>query len=350
MRLATRRRHYKLDGVSTKSVSSQSAARARMARALWCVAPRQAELRESALPALQQGEALVRTLWSGVSRGTERLVFNGLHDPVHRARMRGPMQEGEFPFPVKYGYCAVGRVEDGPSEFVGRNVFVLHPHQDLFVAPADALTPIPAGVPPKRATLTANMETALNALWDAGAGAGDRIVVVGAGVVGLLIASLAARLPGTEVIVIDKASDRRALAERLGARFGGAEAVGQEADLVFHASATGEGLALALACCGLESTLVEMSWYGDAAITVPLGGDFHSRRIKLISSQVTHVSPSRRPRWTPARRRAKAAELLSDDRLDALVANEVAFRDLPAALADILAPGAPGLPPVVRYD
>ncbi len=320
-----------------------------VARALWYVAPRRAELRAKPLPPLAEGEARVRTLWSGISRGTERLVFHGLQQSVHE-RMRAPMQEGAFPFPVKYGYCAVGRVEDGPPALSGRIVFALHPHQDVFDAPAEALRLVPDNVPPRRATLAANMETALNALWDAGAGPGDRIVIVGAGAVGLLLTSLAARLPGADVIVIDTIAERRALVEHFGGQFAGPNGDIGDADLVFHASATREGLATALKRCGLEAKLVEMSWYGDTEIAVPLGAEFHSRRITLVSSQVGLVSPSRRPRWTHKRRFAKALDLLADDRLDALVANEIAFGHLPTALADILSPGALGLAPVVRYD
>jgi threonine dehydrogenase-like Zn-dependent dehydrogenase len=295
------------------------------------------------------GEALVRTQWSGISRGTERLVWNGLQGSTHRDRMRAPMQEGDFPFPVKYGYCAVGRIEEGPDALLGRTVFCLHPHQDLFVAPADALAVVPEGVPARRATLAANMETALNALWDSGAGPGDRIVIVGAGVVGLLLAMLTARLPGAEVTVADVAAHRGALVAHLGARFAGAEPGVADADVVFHTSGSAAGLATALRCCGLEAALVEMSWSGDAEIAAPLGGEFHSRRIRLLSSQVGQVSPTRRPRWSHARRLAKALELLGDGRLDALVKEEVAFARLPAALPRILGPEADGLAPVVRY-
>ncbi len=317
--------------------------------ALWYVAPGAAELRTAPLPARATGDALVRTLWSGISRGTERLVFNGLHDPSHRERMRAPFQEGRFPFPVKYGYCAVGRVEDGPSRLLGRTVFCLHPHQDRFVARAHALTVVPDDIPARRATLAANMETALNAMWDSGAGPGDRIVVVGAGVVGLLIAFIAARIPGAEVCVLDTDESRRSIVVQFGARFAKPDHAPKDADVVFHTSASQTGLATALSCCGMEAAVIEMSWYGDAEIAAPLGGDFHSKRLKLVSSQVGAMSPSRRARWDSARRLSKAIELLSDERLDQLVEADVAFRDLPAALPDILAPGAAGLAPVVRY-
>lgn len=294
----------------------------------------------------------MRTAWTGVSRGTERLVLNGLVPDSERERMCAPMQEGSFPFPVKYGYAAVGTVEQGPPDLMGRAVFALHPHQDCFVAPAAALLPVPDGVPARRAVLAANMETALNAVWDAGAGPGDRIVVVGGGVIGLLVAYLAARLPGAEATVIDLAPERRPLTERLGARFraAGEGAPPQEAaDVVFHASASAAGLAMALECAGPEAAVVELSWYGEGPVEAPLGRAFHSRRLRLVSSQVGQVSPSRRPRWSHARRLAKALDLLADPALDALLTEEVPFEGLPDALHRLLALGAPGLCTVVRY-
>jgi threonine dehydrogenase-like Zn-dependent dehydrogenase len=319
------------------------------ARAVWYVAPAQAEIRAAPLPEGGPGELLVATRWSAVSRGTERLVFAGLNDAAHRAAMRAPMQEGEFPFPVKYGYCAVGRVEDGPPNLVGRDVFALHPHQDRFRVPAALATPVPEGVPARRATLAANMETALNALWDSGAGAGDRIVVVGAGLVGLLVAFLAVRLPGAEVTAIDPDPARAGIAAALGARWRAEPDGRADADVVFHTSATAAGLEAAVGCCGQEARLIEMSWYGDRKVSVGLGGAFHSRRIALVSSQVGSVPAARRPRWDFARRRAMALALLADERLDALITDEVAFDDLPARLGRILGEGAPGIATVIRY-
>jgi NADPH:quinone reductase-like Zn-dependent oxidoreductase len=321
-----------------------------VSRALWFEAAGVAAMREVPLGPLAPGHARVRTLWSMISRGTERLVFNGEVPASVAAEMRAPLQQGDFGFPVKYGYCAVGRVEAGPAEWLDKCVFALHPHQDVFDAPPAMLSEIPANIPPRRATLAANMETALNALWDSGAGPGDRIAVVGAGVIGLLVAALAARLPGAEVTVIDVAEERRGVAENNGARFHAAgEAAGMGADIVFHTSASSAGLATALACAGFEAMLVEMSWYGARGVTAPLGDGFHSRRLRLVSSQVGQVSPSRRPRWSHARRLAKAIELLDDARLDALITDEVAFTDLAARMPAILAPGAPGLATVVRH-
>ena len=322
-------------------------------QALWYIAPGQAELRPAPLAALQPGEARLAMLWSGISRGTERLVFSGRIPASEHDRMRAPMQGGDFPFPVKYGYCAVARVEEGPSDWLGETVFCLHPHQSRFNAPIERLTILPEALPPRRATLAANMETALNALWDSGAGPGDRIVVVGAGLVGLLVAYLAARMPGADVTIVDIDEDRAALAKSFGAEFVTPNdfhaARHADADVVFHASASPAGLALALSAGGLEARIVELSWYGEGATATPLGGAFHSRRLHIVSSQVGQIAPSRRPRWNYARRLGKALELLADARLDALITGETAFADLPAALPKLLAPGAKGLATAVMY-
>ena len=331
-------------------MTRRSTGKTRIARAVWYVGKGAVELRAAPLPRPQPGEAVVRSLFSGISRGTERLVFNGEVGRSEWERMRCPNQEGAFPFPVKYGYCATGVVEVGPGELLGRTVFCLHPHQDHFNAPLATLVPVPDGVPARRATLAANMETALNALWDSAAGPGDRIVVVGAGVVGLLVAALAARLPGAEVTVVDVDESRRPIAQSLGARFAPPKQAPGDADIVFHASATAAGLNAAISCAGFEGTIVEMSWYGDKPVQVDLGGAFHSRRLKLVSSQVGHVSPGRRPRWTHRRRVEAAVGLLAAmPALDALVAEEIAFEDAPRELPGILGPGGRGLVPVIRY-
>lgn len=331
-------------------MTRRSTGKTRVARAVWYARKGTVELRAAPLPRPQPDQATVRTLFSGISRGTERLVFNGEVGRSEWERMRCPNQEGAFPFPVKYGYCATGVVEVGPGELLGRTVFCLHPHQDHFNAAVASLVPVPEAVPARRATLTANMETALNALWDSGAGPGDRIVVVGAGVVGLLVAALAARMPGADVTSVDVDETRRPLAQALGATFAQpAEAPG-DADIVFHASATAAGLNTAIDCAGFEGTIVEMSWYGDKPVQVGLGGAFHSRRLKLVSSQVGHVAASHRPRWTHRRRVEAAAGLLAAmPALDALVAEEIAFEDAARELPRILGPGSRGLAPVIRY-
>jgi threonine dehydrogenase-like Zn-dependent dehydrogenase len=319
------------------------------ALALFYVAKRRAVLNPVELSNRGEDEALVRTLWTGLSRGTERLVFEGRIPLDEHDRMRAPFQEGDFPFPVKYGYCAVGIVEDGPPDIVDREVFCLHPHQNRFVAPVSMLTPLPEGLPARRAVLAANMETALNGVWDSGVGPGSRVVVIGCGVVGLLIGALVAQIPGVDVTLIDIDSSRADIARSLGCRFTKPLDAPGDADVVFHASASAPGLACALACAGDEATIVEMSWYGADTVAAPLGLAFHSRRLRLISSQVGQISPAYRPRWDYRRRLEKALALLADARFDALITEEVAFADLPDALPRLLAPGAPGLCTAIRY-
>lgn len=305
--------------------------------ALWCTAPGASDLR----PAAAGDGVAVQMVYSGISRGTERLVAAGRVPLSEYDRMRAPYMEGDFPFPVKYGYCAVGLVTEGRLQ--GRHVFALFPHQTWFRLPEAALTLLPDDLPPGRAILAANMETALNVLWDSAAGAGDRIAVVGAGVVGALVAALAARLPGADVTLIDINPARADLAAALGLRFALPDqaiamvATGGDCDVVIHASASPAGLNLALNLAGQDATVVEASWYGDTPVPVALGAAFHSRRLRLIGSQVGHLPPARAPRWTYARRLATALHLLADPRLDALISGETAFADLPTRYADILA-------------
>ncbi len=319
------------------------------AHALWYVGPQRAEIRGETLGPLRPGEVELGALYGAISRGTERLVFAGRVPASEYARMRAPFMSGEFPFPVKYGYATVGRIVAGPDALVGRIAFALYPHQTAFHVPADDVALLPADVPPQRAVLAANMETALNAVWDAAPGPADRIAVVGAGVVGALAAWLAGKLPGADVTLIDIDPRRAALAAMLGVRFAEPAAADGDCDVVIHASASAAGLATALRLAGTEATVVELSWYGEGDVAVPLGEAFHSRRLRLISSQVGAVAPSRRPRWSHRRRLAAAVAMLNDAALDALIAPAVDFHDLPARLADILA--APGgvLCQLIRY-
>jgi threonine dehydrogenase-like Zn-dependent dehydrogenase len=257
--------------------------------------------------------------------------------------------EGHFPFPVKYGYAAVGRVEQGPTELHGRSVFALHPHQNLFNVAAKAAVALPENVPPQRGVLAANMETALNAVWDAGVGPADRIAVVGAGAVGALVAFLCGKIPGTDVTIVDINPSREELAQKLGVGFAIPDAHKGNCDVVFHASGSASGLATALALAGDEATVIEMSWYGDAPVSASLGGAFHSRRLRLISSQVGQVAPSHRPRWTHSQRLTAAIKLLADARLDALLAPAVPFHDLPKKLPRILDPKSGILCQLIAY-
>lgn len=317
------------------------------AKALWYAAAGRPEIRDEPLAAPAAGEVRVRALHSAISRGTERLVLSGRVPESEFERMRAPFMAGAFPFPVKYGYAMVGRVEQGPHQ--GHAVFALHPHQTVFNIPAEAVTPIPEGVPAARAVLAANMETALNAVWDAAPGPADRIAVVGAGVVGALVAYLCGRLPGAQVTLVDVDPARAELARALGVSFAAPNKAADDCDLVVHASGSAAGLATALGLAGEEATVLEMSWYGTDQVAAPLGAAFHSRRLKLISSQVGKVAPSHRPRWSYARRLAAALDLLKDPKLDALLAPAIEFTDLPLLLPDILSPQGGVLCQLVTY-
>ncbi|MGA7679985.1 MAG: zinc-binding alcohol dehydrogenase [Pseudolabrys sp.] len=307
-----------------------------IAQALWYVAPGRVEIREERLAAPRPGEVRVRALFGALSRGTEALVLAGRVPESEFERMRAPFMGGHFPFPIKYGYATVGRIENGPQEQLGRIVFALHPHQHLFNIPESAIVALPETVLPQRAVLAANMETALNAVWDSAAGPADRIAIVGAGTVGALVAFLCGGLAGAEVMLVDINERRAELAQKLSVRFAKPETAKGDCDLVVHASGTAAGLRTALALAGEEATVLELSWYGDTPVAAPLGGAFHSRRLRLISSQVGQVASSHRPRWTHNRRLAAAIDLLADSRLDALLAPMVSFYDLPRRLPDIL--------------
>jgi 2-desacetyl-2-hydroxyethyl bacteriochlorophyllide A dehydrogenase len=306
-------------------------------RQLWLRSPGDAVVLDRPIEAPVPGEVLVEALYSGISRGTESLVFRGEVPDSQHDTMRAPFQEGAFPGPIKYGYSSVGRVIRAPEaeHLEGRTVFCLHPHQDRYVVPAGAVVEVPEGVPSERAVLAANMETALNVVWDSDLSAGDRVVVVGAGVVGSLVAWLAAGFPGAEVFLVDVDEKKRVAAETLGLRLLGKVPMDVHADVVVHATGTQEGAASALDAAGIEGRVVEASWYGTRAVALPLGEAFHARRLTLRSSQVGRLPPSRAPRWTHRRRLSKALELLGSEALDALISGESPFEDLPEALAAV---------------
>ncbi|MEU6373160.1 zinc-binding alcohol dehydrogenase [Streptomyces sp. NPDC046909] len=322
----------------------------RTARAFWLRSPGEGEIREMPLPAPSDEEVLVRALYSGVSRGTETLVFRGGVPVSQHAAMRAPFQEGDFPAPVKYGYLSVGEVEEGPAHLVGRTVFCLYPHQTRYVVPVAAVTRVPENVPAERAILAGTVETAVNALWDAAPLVGDRIAVVGGGMVGCSVAALLARFPGVRVQLVDADPARAKVAEALGTGFAlPADALG-DCDLVVHASATERGLARALELLRPEGTVLELSWYGDRQVGLPLGEAFHSRRLVIRSSQVGTVSPARSASRSYADRLALALELLADPALDALVTGESAFEELPRVMPRLADGEIPALCHRVRYD
>jgi threonine dehydrogenase-like Zn-dependent dehydrogenase len=319
------------------------------AHAFWLRAPGFGEIRPVALPKPGREDVLVRTVRSGVSRGTETLVFRGGVPPDQYAAMRAPFQEGDFPGPVKYGYLSVGVVEHGPPGLNGRTVFCLYPHQTSYVVPAEAVCVVPEDVPPPRAVLAGTVETAVNALWDAAPLVGDRVAVVGAGMVGCAVARLLSRFPGVEVTLVDVVASRTEVAATLGVEFAAPDDAAGDRDLVVHTSATSAGLQRSLDLLGPEGSVLDLSWYGDAEVRLSLGGAFHSRRLGLRASQVGTLSPARSARRTTADRLALALDLLRDPVFDVLVTGESDFSELPDVMARLAAGSLPALCHTITY-
>ncbi|MEQ6903779.1 zinc-binding alcohol dehydrogenase [Nocardioides sp. YIM 152588] len=318
--------------------------------AFWVAEPGRGEIRAESLPEPGPDQVRVRTLHSAISRGTERLVFAGRVPPDQYDAMRAPFQAGDLPGPVKYGYLSVGTVEAGEPSLLGRTVFCLHPHQTSYVVPAGAVTPVPVGVPARRAVLAGTVETALNALWQARPMLGDRACVVGAGLVGCCLARLLAGIPGAEVTLVDVDPSRAEVAAALGVGFATPERAPRDQDVVLHASATGAGLATALGLLPDDGAVVELSWYGEGQVGLALGGDFHSRRLGITASQVGALPRTARPRWTPGGRLALALALLRDPAFDALLTGSSRFADLPTAMEELAAGSLDGICHTITYE
>src|ERR1700761_5868617 len=320
------------------------------AHAFWLRTPGRGEIRPVALPEPGHDDVLVRTLRSGVSRGTETLVFRGGVPPGQYDAMRAPFQEGEFPGPIKYGYLNVGAVEEGPPELCGRTVFCLYPHQTAYVVPASAVALVPEGVPPARAVLAGTVETAVNALWDAAPLIGDRVTVVGAGMIGCCVARLLSRFPAARVTLVDVDAGRADVAAALGVDFALPGDAADGRDLVVHASATSVGLQCSLDLLAPEGTVIDLSWYGDAEVRLSLGGAFHSGRLGIRASQVGTVSPARSARRTTGDRLVLALDLLRDPAFDALITGQSRFVELPDVMALLAAGSLPALCHTITYD
>lgn len=321
----------------------------RVAEAFWLREPGCGEIRTVVLPEPGPKDVVVRTLRSGISRGTETLVFRGAVPLYQRALMRAPFQEGNFPGPVKYGYLNVGAVEEGPAELHGRTVFCLYPHQTAYVVPARSVSVVPDDVPAARAVLAGTVETAINALWDAAPAVGDRVAVVGAGMVGCCVARLLRRYPAVEVTLVDIDPDRADVAAALEVDFALPQDAPHDVDLAVHTSTTSAGLQLSLDVLAAEGTVLDLSWYGDSDVQLSLGGAFHTRRLAIRASQVGTVSPSRASRRTSADRLALALELLRDPAFDALLTGESRFDELPEVMARLVAGSLPALCHTLTY-
>jgi threonine dehydrogenase-like Zn-dependent dehydrogenase len=319
------------------------------ALAFWLREPGVGEIRTVPVPEPGLGEVLVRTLRSGISRGTETLVFRGAVPPSEYDTMRAPFQDGDFPGPVKYGYLNVGVVDDGPRGLLGRTVFCLYPHQTAYVVPAHAIALVPDDVPPTRAVLAGTVETAVNALWDAAPLIGDRVAVVGAGMVGCCVARLLAGVPGVQVTLVDIDPGRAEVAAALGVDFATPGAVTGNRDLVVHTSGSSAGLQRSLQLLAEDATVIELSWYGDTQVSIGLGAAFHSRRLAIRASQVGAVAAARRSRRTREDRLALALELLRDPAFDVLLTGSSPFGELPQVMPRLATGEIPALCHTITY-
>jgi threonine dehydrogenase-like Zn-dependent dehydrogenase len=322
----------------------------RYAHAFWLCEPGVGELRPVSLPSPGPEDVVVRTLRSGISRGTETLVFRGGVPASQYAAMRAPFQEGDFPAPVKYGYLSVGVVEHGPPTLHGRTVFCLYPHQTAYVVPARSVVVVPEAVPVNRAVLAGTVETAVNALWDAAPLVGDRVTVVGGGMVGCCVARLLGRIPGARVTLVDVDGGRADVASALGVDFALPADAADGRDLVVHTSATSAGLQQSLDLLAPEGTVIDLSWYGDADVTLSLGGAFHSGRLGIRASQVGVVAPARRGARTTTDRLALALDLLQDPAFDVLLTGVSRFEELPEVMRRLTYGDLPALCQVITYD
>lgn len=318
----------------------------RTATAYWVEAAGRGALRRQTLRPPHDGEVEIVARFSGVSCGTERLVGRGRVPATAAATMACAGMQGTFALPISYGYSLVGEVVA-----TGERVFTMHPHHDRAVVPHDRLVALPDDVPSPRATLLPNLETALNAVWDAELRTGERVVVLGGGAVGLLLTFALARCHDGPVTLVEAAAERRTFAARLPwlADVLAPEAVAAErAAVAFHTTASAAGLQLAIDAVGFEGRVIELSWYGDEAVPVHLGGSFHHARKRIVASQVATVAPSHRAAGRGART-ARVLELLRDARLDALRSEAIPFAELPAFFARLYR-GDPTMPcPLVEY-
>ena len=326
------------------------------ARRLVYPGPFRAQIVPVQLASLKKGHVLVKAVFGGISRGTESLVFQGKVPQSEWANMRCLHQDGEFEFPVSYGYSLVGSVVETANASgrlrVGDRVFVMHPHQNEIVVEEHYCNVLPAGLPDERAVLSANAETALNAIWDAGLTRGDTVAVFGAGVLGLLIAVIAAKRIDSQIVVIDRLDDRRETVERLGLRFLGPSdeiEYRENFDCIFNTTASGEALQNAINLANFEGRIMEVSWYGNKPVELCLGGRFHSQRLSIISTQVGSVSKQMRPDVSPADRMQLAMAELLDARFDYLLEPPIAFKKLPEAIAGILGENKNALCQLISY-
>jgi 2-desacetyl-2-hydroxyethyl bacteriochlorophyllide A dehydrogenase len=298
-------------------------------RSLYFTAPHTIDVREEPLPALAAGQVLAQTLCSAISPGTEMLVYRGQVPTEMAVDETIAALGGQFRFPLKYGYSAVGRVlELGPgvdSAWQGRTVFAFNPHESHVIADIAQLFPLPDDVDAETALFLPNMETAVNFLLDGAPLIGERVAVLGQGVVGLLTTALLARCPLANLTTFDHYPLRRETSLALGAHvsLSPESSPALQADLTYELSGSPAALDAAIALTGFDGRIVVGSWYGQKRAALDLGGRFHRSRIRLISSQVSTLTPALSGRWDKARRLQVAWAMLRAVRPGRLITHRV---------------------------
>lgn len=319
-----------------------------MAKALWHLSDSSSVIKATKLPAENSNSCIVKTAYSLISTGTERLVSLGLVPESLHSQMKVPYMQGKFSFPLTYGYSMVGRVISEQSTLFGKLVHFMHPHQDICHVEASSLFEIPENIPATRAGLASNVETALNAIWDSGLSIGDRTLVCGFGMIGALVARLLSFMPGVEVQVLEIDPGRKKKAKEMG--FEVVENPEQEQyDLAFHTSASAGGLQKCIDSVGLEGKIIELSWYGTKSIALQLGGSFHRNRKQLISSQVSIIPKQKSARWDYKRRKETVFELLKNDIFDQHISHIIPFEDTPDFFQKLRTDKLEGLGYLIKY-
>lgn len=313
------------------------------ATALWHTNNRATELKPIEL---DEAGVLIRSLYSLISTGTERLVAQGGVPAELQEKMRVPGMQGQFSFPLTYGYSLVGQVEALGHVLHHKYVHLLHPHQSAVHWPAEQLSVIPEGIPPLRATLASNLETVVNAVWDSQVQVGSRVLVVGFGMIGALLSRVLAQIPAIELVVVETNDERKLLAAEMGFTLGQG---GQDFDCAFHTTAQSAGLQMALDAVGQEGKVVELSWYGKREIMLSLGGLFHYGRKQIISSQVSHLPARKRARWDFARRKAVVFRLLQQAVFDQHITQLIDFSEAPDFFGQVRSGSTPALGTAIRY-
>ena len=270
------------------------------AKTLWHTSSTQSEIRTLNIFPSEGNTCLVKAAFSMISTGTERTVALANVPQVLYGQMKVPYLEGDFSLPIKYGYSIVGEVISRDHALYGQAVHLMHPHQSLMWVNENTLSPIPEGIPMRRATLVSNLETALTAVWDAGLSVGDKVMVCGFGMIGALLAMIIKQIPAVALYIDEPNPERQALARSLGLQILEDET---QFDMAFHTSGTSSGLQACIDKILATGKVIELSWYGDRSSKVYLGGDFHSGRKQIIASQVSNIPADRIYRWTYARRK-----------------------------------------------